>query len=136
MLRKAYLLAGRVAEAAELARRALATARARREEGHVAYALRLVAEVAARGGGPGADEAESRFQEAGLLVDALAMRPLRAHCHLGLGRLYLQTSRPELAASEVAEAVRPYRDMGMTFWLEKKRPPRSNARNEARRPTA
>jgi class 3 adenylate cyclase/tetratricopeptide (TPR) repeat protein len=117
-LGEAYLLAGRVAEAAELARRALDTARARREEGHVAYALRLVAEVAARRGGPGADEAESGFQEAGLLADALAMRPLRAHCHLGLGRLYLRTSRAALAASEIAEAVGLYRDMGMTFWLE------------------
>jgi hypothetical protein len=47
------------------------------------------------------------------------MRPLRAHCHLGLGRLYLRTSRPELAASEVAEAIRLYRDMGMTFWQER-----------------
>jgi len=45
------------------------------------------------------------------------MRPLRAHCHLGLGRLYLRTSRPELGAGEVAEAIRLYRDMGMTFWL-------------------
>ncbi len=51
------------------------------------------------------------------LVGALAMRPLRAHCHLGLGRLYLRTSRPELGAGEVAEAIRLYRDMGMTFWL-------------------
>ena len=45
------------------------------------------------------------------------MRPLVAHCHHGLGRLYGQTSRGAPARAALATAIALYRDMGMTFWL-------------------
>ena len=47
------------------------------------------------------------------------MRPLVAHCHLGLGRLYRRTDEREQAHEHLATATTMYRDMGMTYWLEK-----------------
>jgi len=45
------------------------------------------------------------------------MRPLQAHCHLGLGTLYFQTGCTEPARAALTAAVTLYRGMGMTFWL-------------------
>jgi hypothetical protein len=47
------------------------------------------------------------------------MRPLIAHCHLGLGKLYRRTDKREQAGEHLATATTMYRDMGMTYWLEK-----------------
>jgi hypothetical protein len=45
------------------------------------------------------------------------MRPLQAHCHLGLGTLYVQTGRPEPVCAALTTAVALYRAMEMTFWI-------------------
>ena len=45
------------------------------------------------------------------------MRPLVAHCHRGLGRLYHQTGRAEQARAALAAAIDLYRAMDMTLWL-------------------
>ena len=47
------------------------------------------------------------------------MRPLQAHCRKGLGALYGRTGREEKGRSELTAATDMYRDMEMTFWLEK-----------------
>jgi len=47
------------------------------------------------------------------------MRPLVAHCHLGLGTLYQKLGHDGQAQSELATAVEMYRPMDMPFWLEK-----------------
>jgi hypothetical protein len=46
------------------------------------------------------------------------MRPLVAHCHLGLGKLYRRTGSQELAQEHLGSATAMYREMGMRFWLE------------------
>jgi len=46
------------------------------------------------------------------------MRPLVAHCHLGLGKLFRRTGKRKQAKKHVATATTMYRDMGMQFWLE------------------
>jgi hypothetical protein len=46
------------------------------------------------------------------------MRPLVAHCHLGLGKLYRRTGKSELAQEHLATATAMYREMDMRFWLE------------------
>jgi hypothetical protein len=51
------------------------------------------------------------------LANELGMRPLVAHCHLGLGRLYGQTGRIEQAHAALTAAIDLYRAMEMTFWL-------------------
>jgi hypothetical protein len=45
------------------------------------------------------------------------MRPLQAHCHHSLGRLYGQTGRGAQARAILSTAIALYRDMDMTFWL-------------------
>jgi hypothetical protein len=47
------------------------------------------------------------------------MRPLVAHCHLGLGKLYRRTDKREQAQVHLTTAATMYREMGMTYWLEK-----------------
>jgi len=47
------------------------------------------------------------------------MRPLVAHCHLGLGRLYRRTGKREQAQEHLTTATAMYGEMGMTYWLEK-----------------
>jgi hypothetical protein len=53
------------------------------------------------------------------LAEPRGMRPLVAHCHLGLGKLYLRTDKREQAQEHLATATTMYREMGMTYWLEK-----------------
>jgi hypothetical protein len=45
------------------------------------------------------------------------MRPLMAHCHLGLGILYATTGQREQARAALTAAIDLYRAMEMTFWL-------------------
>jgi Tetratricopeptide repeat len=63
--------------------------------------------------------AERHYQQALALAAELGMRPLVAHCHLGLGKLYHRTNKREHAFEHLATATMIYRDMGMTYWLEK-----------------
>ena len=53
------------------------------------------------------------------LAEELGMRPLVAHCHAALGKLYRRTDKPEQANEHLTTATTMYREMGMTFWLEK-----------------
>ena len=45
------------------------------------------------------------------------MRPLVAHCHLGLGTLHARIGRRAEARTDLSAAVELYRAMEMTFWL-------------------
>ncbi len=47
------------------------------------------------------------------------MRPLIAHCRKGLGALYGRTGRDEKGCEELTAAMGMYREMEMTFWLER-----------------
>jgi tetratricopeptide (TPR) repeat protein len=116
-LSEAYLLAGRLDEAYTQAQRALDFARAHQERGHEAYALRLLGEVAAHRTPTEAEQAEAHYRQALVLAEELGMRPLQAHCHLGLGTLYLALGRREQARIAVSSAIALYHDMDMTFWL-------------------
>ena len=116
-LGEAQMLAGRLEEAHALAERTLALTRERQERGNQAYALRLLGDIAARREPPESASAETHYRQALALAEELGMRPLQAHCHLGLGTLYVQTGRPEPARAELTAAIALYRAMEMTFWL-------------------
>jgi tetratricopeptide (TPR) repeat protein len=118
-LAEAYLLAGRAGEASDAAEQALGLARRQSERGNEAWALRLLGEIAAHADPPDVEETERDYQQALSLADELGMRPLVAHCHLGLGTLYQKIGRREQAASELTTAAELYRTMEMTFWLER-----------------
>jgi hypothetical protein len=53
------------------------------------------------------------------LAEELGMRPLLAHCHLGLGKLYQRIGSREQAHEHLTTATTMYREMDMGFWLEK-----------------
>ena len=116
-LGEAQVSAGRMEEAHTLAERTLALAHERQERGHQAYALRLLGEIAARRDPPDVAQAETHYRQALALAEELGMRPLQAHCHRGLGILYLDDGKLEQARTELSAAIEMYRTMGMTFWL-------------------
>jgi tetratricopeptide (TPR) repeat protein len=119
MLAEAYLLLERREEALEQARTAYARALRQKQRGNQAWALRVLGETAAHASPPEIEQAESYYHQALDLATELGMRPLVAHCHLGLGTLYLRVSRHEQAQAELNTAAEMYRAMGMSFWLEK-----------------
>jgi tetratricopeptide (TPR) repeat protein len=116
-LGEAHLRAGRLEEASPLAARALDLARTYQERGYEAYALRLLGEIALHRHPPEVEEAEASYRQALALAEELGMRPLQAHCHLGLGTLYAKTGQQAHAHAELTSAIEMYRDMEMTFWL-------------------
>ena len=46
------------------------------------------------------------------------MRPLVAHCHVGLGKLRRRAGDREQAMEHLTAAMAMYREMGITYWLE------------------
>jgi tetratricopeptide (TPR) repeat protein len=116
---EACILAGRLQEAHRHAERALTLARRRGERGDEAYALRLLGEIHSRETPPDDGGAEARYRQAMTLADHLGMRPLAAHCHLGLGELYRRTGQLGPAGEYLTTAASMYRAMGMTCWLDR-----------------
>jgi len=47
------------------------------------------------------------------------MRPLLAHCHLGLGKLSRRIGKREYARDHLTTAATMYREMDMPFWLDR-----------------
>jgi len=116
---EAYLLAGHVEDARVCANRALTLTRERGERGNEALALRLLGEVVSQADQPDMATAEAQYGAAMALATELGMRPLAAHCHLGLGNLYRRTGDQAKAHEHLTTATTMYREMGMAFWLEK-----------------
>jgi class 3 adenylate cyclase/tetratricopeptide (TPR) repeat protein len=118
-LGEAYLLADQLENARACADRAVSLARGRGERGNEAWALRLLGDIASHHARPDVATAEAHYGAAMTLASELEMRPLVAHCHFGLGRLYRRTSNPEQAQEHLTTATAMYGEMGMTYWLEK-----------------
>ena len=118
-LSEAYLLAGREADARAAAQRALGLARQHKERGHEAYTLRLLGEIAAREDPLDIGKAENHYRQALALAEELGMRPLIAHCHLGLGKLYRRIGSRQQAEEHLTTATKMMREMEMGLWLER-----------------
>ena len=103
----------------QLGEHALDLARKHKQRGHEVYALRLLGEVAARRDPSDEQEADAYYRAALALADELGMRPLVAHCHLGLGKLYRRTGDRVKADKHLTTAATMYREVDMRFWLEK-----------------
>jgi tetratricopeptide (TPR) repeat protein len=110
-------LEGRGEEAWQHARQALDLAQRHKARGNEAHALHQLGVVHAHANPPDVAQAEAHYQKALALAEELGMRPLVAHCHLGLGRLYGQTGRGAQARAALAAAMEMYRAMDMAFWL-------------------
>jgi class 3 adenylate cyclase/tetratricopeptide (TPR) repeat protein len=117
-LGEAHLLAGRRDDASEVARRALDLAHGQKERGNEAWVLRLLGEIAAHADPPDLESAAMHYSQALARSDELGMRPLIAHCHLGLGNLYRRTGTRQEAQEHLTTATTMYREMDMRFLLE------------------
>jgi tetratricopeptide (TPR) repeat protein len=117
-LSEAYLLAGREADARTAAQRALGLTRQHKERGHEAHTLRLLGEIAAREDPADIAKAEDHYRQALALAEELGMRPLIAHCHLGLGKLYRWIGSRQQAEEHLSTATAMMREMEMGLWLE------------------
>jgi len=113
-----FLSTGRIHAAASYAREALALTRQVEARAGEAHALCLAGDVASTAGEDN-KVAERSYRESLALASELGMRPLTAHCHLGLGKLYRRTGNGEQAQDHLTIASTLYRGMGMTYWLEK-----------------
>jgi tetratricopeptide (TPR) repeat protein len=116
-LGEAQLRAGHLEDAHAEAERTLALARERQERGHQAYALRLLGDIVAWRDPSDLAQAGEYYQQALVLADELAMRPLQAHCHRSLGTLYAAIGEQESARTELSTAIEMYQAMDMMFWL-------------------
>jgi class 3 adenylate cyclase/tetratricopeptide (TPR) repeat protein len=116
-LGEAYLVARRVDEAGTCAEHAANLAKQHNEPGHGALALKLCADFARHHNPKDIERAEASYSQALESASELGMRPLRAHCQAGLGKLHLSAGSRELARFELSDALELYRAMEMNFWI-------------------
>ena len=117
LLGRTCLLLGGLDEARNLADRAVECSQF--QPGHAAYGWQLLGDIATSSEQSEAKTGEAHYYRALEYAEPRGMRPLVAHCHLGLGKLYRRTDRREQAEEHLATATTMYREMGMTYWLEK-----------------
>ena len=117
-LAEAYLRAGRTDEALGRARSAVELSKKHQERANEAIGLRIFAEITALGDSVDATSAATHYAGSLALAEELGMRPLAAHCHLGLGKLYRRTGNRLQAAEHLTRALTMYREMDIRFWPE------------------
>jgi tetratricopeptide (TPR) repeat protein len=86
--------------------------------GSLVHALHLLGDIAAQPDRFDAESGETYYRKALALAESRGMRPLVAHCHLGLGKLLWRTAKREQAREYLTTATMMYRAMDMPFWLE------------------
>jgi tetratricopeptide (TPR) repeat protein len=122
-LGKTELLAGHSDAARKLGEHALQLASERQERGNAAHALHLLGEAASS---DARDLAAHDYHRRALAIaEELGMRPLAAHCHLGLGHLHGRAGRRSEAETHVQAALSRFRELDM-FWRPEVRPPTDN----------
>ena len=77
----------------------------------------MAAEVALAPGLERADWAVEQYRAALALATELGMRPLQAHCHIGLGKLYRRMHRLEDTRVSLSAAITMLDDLQMALWL-------------------
>jgi class 3 adenylate cyclase/tetratricopeptide (TPR) repeat protein len=115
-LGRACLLLGRLGEARRLADRAVEFSP--RHAGLAAHAHHLLGDIATHPNRFAAEGGQAHYCQALALAEPRGMRPLVAHCHLGLGTLHRRTSQREQARDHLTTAMTMYRDMDMRSWFE------------------
>jgi len=112
----ASLMSGDDKEAMQFASHALELAMRAKEKGYQAWVLKLLGDITAHGESKDTEQPARYYREALSLVNELGMRPLEAHCRLGLGSYYARTKERDQAQAELSSAIDSYRGMEMHFW--------------------
>ena len=97
----------------------------RNRPGVAAEAQHLLGAIAAHPDRFHTESGEAHSRQALVLAEPRGMRPLVAHCHLGLAGLYRLTGKHEQARTHLTSVKVLYREMEMRFWLEVQRQLRS-----------
>jgi tetratricopeptide (TPR) repeat protein len=118
-LAEVWLLAGRAAEVRTLAHTAFDLSETQREGVWAVRAMQVLGHVYAHGESPDVAAAEDWYHRALIRANELSARPFVGHSHLGLGTLYAKTGKRELAVEHLAAAAALYREMEMTFWVDR-----------------
>ena len=118
-LGRASLLLGRLDKAQRLGEHALESSPSR--AGFTAYALHLLADIATHPDRFDAERGEGHYRQALALAEPRSMRPLIAHCHLGLGKLHRRTGQRQDAHEHLGMAAAMYREMDMSFGWRRRR---------------
>ena len=115
-LGRAFLLLGQLDDARHLAVRAIESAA--HHPGFAAHDQHLLGDIATHPDRFDAENGETHYRQALALAEPRGMRPLIAHCHLGLGKLYRRKGKRERAQAHLTTATTMYCEMDMRFWLE------------------
>jgi len=115
-LGRAALVLGRLDDAQRLGHRGLEPFP--RQPGFAAHAFHLLGDIATHPERFDAERGETYYRQALALAEPRGMRPLVAHCHLGLGKLCVRTGKREQAREYLTTATTMYREMDMPFYLE------------------
>jgi tetratricopeptide (TPR) repeat protein len=113
----AYRQSGRLDDALHTAERAVRMARDYHERGFEGIAMCELGDVVAAAENPDVARAEEHYRQALTISEDLGMRPVQAHTHLSLGKLYRRAGRPHEARAELNVAIDLYLSMEMTHWL-------------------
>jgi hypothetical protein len=81
--------------------------------------LRLLGDIGAHADPPELEPAEGHYTQALVRANELGMRPLMAHCHIGLGKAYCSIGDHAKSQEHLTTAVILYRELDMGFWLER-----------------
>jgi tetratricopeptide (TPR) repeat protein len=118
-LAEAYRLKGDTKKALQNAEEALSIFRQNGEQGFAAWALYYLAKIQFDEGSEQLEQAMLSYRQAKEQAAGLRMKPLLAHCHMGLGEAYVKNGLNKEAHSELVAAIELYRSMDMAFWLPK-----------------
>ncbi|CAB5131627.1 Adenylate cyclase (EC / Guanylate cyclase (EC [Olavius algarvensis associated proteobacterium Delta 3] len=116
VLSEVYRRLGQIRDAAEACDKAVRLLEQNGERCFGAWALFTHAKIQSEQNRNRVETAEHAFWDAMKSAKELKMKPLMAHCHLELGRLYLRATR-EGARKEFEHAIDIYRSLRMRFWL-------------------
>jgi class 3 adenylate cyclase/tetratricopeptide (TPR) repeat protein len=112
-----HLLVGSREDAFGAAARVVQSSRGQKAKPREAWALHLIGEILASRRSDDFTAAERAFHDSLALALAHGMRPLQAHCHLGLGKLFAAAGHRTKAEDHLGSAIAMMREMEMGIWL-------------------
>jgi len=118
-LSEGLLLDGRLDEAVTEAQRGMTLAADCNERRMQATLEQMLGDLAAHRDPSSLDPAEAHYRRGLAIATELGAQPVIAHCHRGLGVLHRRIGDGDQARRHLTAATAMYREMAMTFWLEK-----------------
>ena len=113
-LGRAHLLLGRLDDARRLSE--LAVECSSHQPAYAAYGHHLLGDIATHPDHFDAEFGEAQYRKSLSFAEKRGMRPLVAHCHFGLGKLYRQMGKNKEAEELYTTTTAMYREMEMGFW--------------------